>query len=262
VRDELGITTDPASPFSDAYHQTEVEEFLRYTTPEAVVGVGNALYKVVDIKGAILQDYFNKFFVVNARTPVFMREGDTWMSITRMEVQSMWCPLQKAQGRVGTSGLGLGYFAIKAAKDPLVNSVDVWEIDPDVIELFNKVHVNLPPWIRARINIHNQSIYDMTCEKLDFFLADHYLEAGMEEMLSDVEIIKAKNKIKRYAIWTQERYLLELLLENQIRVTTLSPETRQLFRLWTESGLDRLRVAAIDEDFLQEFLSVYKKHLR
>ena len=255
-----------ASTFeSAAFHKAEVENFLRYATTDTVQ-VGAATYGVTTVKAAILEDYFNKFWVVDAKVPLFMRNNgsqiETWMSITRMEIQSMWCPIQKAHGRVGTSGLGLGYFAIKAASKPTVISVDVWEIAPEVIELFDKVHVNLPAEIRAKIHIHNENIYDMRNQKLDFFFADHYLEAGIEEMLTDVEPITAQNKIKQYAMWTQERYMLELVLSQRMRISSVDMVTRILFDFWARSGLDKLHNDSPDAEYLENFLKLYKKKLR
>jgi hypothetical protein len=258
---ELGYTTDPNNPFSDAFHKAEVENFLRYATTNAVQ-VGSATYGIATVRAAILEDYFNKYWVVDAKVPLFMRNNETWMSITRMEIQSMWCPIQKAHGRVGTSGLGLGYFAIKAASKPSVTSVDVWEIAPEVIELFDKVHVNLPAEIRAKIHIHNQSIYDMRDQKFDFFFADHYLDAGGAEMLTDVEPITMQNKIRQYALWTQERYMLELVLNQRIRISSVDMVTRILFDFWARSGLDKLHGESPDATYLENFLRLYNKKLR
>lgn len=263
--DRLGFTTDPSNPFSDAYHKNEVDQFLRYAVQEKVQ-VGTACYDVTTVSGAILPDFFNKFFVVDAKVPLFMRSNgkqlETWMSITRMEIQSMWAPIQKARGRVGTSGLGLGYFAVKAASKVNVSRVDVWEISPEVIELFDKVLVNLPADIRAKIHIHNEDAANIKGEAFDFFFADHYLEAGVTEMLEDVETITAANKIREYAFWTQERYLLELVLERRVKISTVDMTTRLLFDYWARSGMDRLHDEFSDIDYLESFLKVYKKKLR
>ena len=63
------------------------------------------------------------------------RDGDVWMSLTPLEVESQALGIAAARGHVVIMGLGMGWAAAECALDPAVSAVTVVEFDPAVIAL-------------------------------------------------------------------------------------------------------------------------------
>lgn len=78
--------------------------------------------------------YFTEPFL----TPVVTENGREWMTVTPSEINTMSADIRTVSGKVAVFGLGLGYFAFRAAEKPDVTQVTVIERDPNVIALFNE----------------------------------------------------------------------------------------------------------------------------
>lgn len=78
------------------------------------------------------------YFAEPFRYPSVLQGGREWMSIKPSEIESSLPAIEAAQGRVVTFGLGLGYFAFRAAAKDSVTSVTVVELDPAVCALFRE----------------------------------------------------------------------------------------------------------------------------
>lgn len=67
-----------------------------------------------------------------------LENGREWMLITPNEISTIRPAIEATHGRAVTYGLGLGYYAYMAAREPRVQSVTVVERDERVIRLFSK----------------------------------------------------------------------------------------------------------------------------
>ena len=87
-----------------------------------------------DFSGVIIPKigFFDREFVF----PAVKENGRIWMTVTPNEINTMKEPISKANGKVLTLGLGLGYFAFSCAVKNDVKSVTVIEKNQDVIDLF------------------------------------------------------------------------------------------------------------------------------
>lgn len=79
--------------------------------------------------------YFDKDFSFLS----VLQNGREWMTMMPNELVTQRVPIQKAQGKVATYGLGLGYFAFMCARKENVKSVTVVERDESVITLFKEL---------------------------------------------------------------------------------------------------------------------------
>lgn len=86
------------------------------------------------------------YFAEPFRYPSVLQQGREWMSIKPSEIESSLPAINAAAGRVVTFGLGLGYFAYRAAAKSSVSSVTVVERDPAVIALFQEHILPQIPW--------------------------------------------------------------------------------------------------------------------
>jgi hypothetical protein len=78
------------------------------------------------------------FFDKSFSYPAIFENGVEWMLVTPNEYHTMIQDIKKAHGKVCTYGLGLGYFVYLTSLMDEVSSVTVVDVNPNVIELFNK----------------------------------------------------------------------------------------------------------------------------
>ena len=130
-------------PFTTEYLEQEIE----FYNPKSYRGEGISLH-LKPIKGGgvtRIDEYFNTMFWSDGPDiPILKMDGQIWMSLTWLEVQSHWCVFQDFEGDVLLGGLGMGYAALRLAANPKVRSVTVYEIDERVIKFFNEVHAGRP----------------------------------------------------------------------------------------------------------------------
>jgi hypothetical protein len=65
-------------------------------------------------------------------------EGNEWMTLTPVDLDTSDYAIERAHGRVATFGLGLGYYAYMVSRKPEVESITVIEKSEKVIALFKK----------------------------------------------------------------------------------------------------------------------------
>ncbi len=76
------------------------------------------------------------FFEEKFAFPAVLEDGNEWMTLTPVDLDTCDAAVSRARGRVVTFGLGLGYYAYMCSRKPEVDSVTVVERSEDVISLF------------------------------------------------------------------------------------------------------------------------------
>ena len=76
------------------------------------------------------------FFKEDFHFPAVLEDGNEWMTLTPVDLDTCEDAIKAARGRVVTYGLGLGYYAYMVSRKPEVESITVVEKSPDVIKLF------------------------------------------------------------------------------------------------------------------------------
>ncbi len=126
------------------------DKYLQAIKKVPTVKIGNLLLTNCDYaKGEFFQyDYpdFTKplvvpklgFFTEDVTFPTIY-EGDVpWMSICPSEIYSMQQQIDLAYGKVLVLGLGLGYYPFMVSLKEQVKSITIVEIEPTIIDLFEK----------------------------------------------------------------------------------------------------------------------------
>jgi hypothetical protein len=124
--------------------------------------------------------------------PVLRLEGEVWMSLTPMEVQSAYMPIQLAHGRVGTAGLGLGYFVQRVLDKPQVERVVVCELRPEVLELYARTFGAHP-----KLELRHANARLLEDESFDFLFADMYRQLLTPQAIDDMARLCSANAIRR-----------------------------------------------------------------
>lgn len=122
------------------------------------------------------------FFTEEFRFPAVLEDGNEWMTLTPVDLDTCEEAIEGARGRVVTFGLGLGYYAFMASEKTEVESVTVIEKSPDVIRLFERY---ILPYFkhREKVRIINADAFEyaervMPAEGYDFAFVDTWRDAG------------------------------------------------------------------------------------
>ena len=76
------------------------------------------------------------FFCEDFEFPAVLEDGNEWMTLTPVDLDTSELAIERAHGKVVTFGLGLGYYAYMVSEKDNVESITVVEKSADVIELF------------------------------------------------------------------------------------------------------------------------------
>lgn len=247
------------NPFSTAYLLREID-FYGLKEPYSKDGVSVEFGKLMGIK----PDYLNKRFRLLKRPiPILRIDGEIWMSITAMEVQSAALAIKRARGVVATAGLGMGYFAMRAANKKSVTRVDVYELDPRIIEFFNSTFKHRKFF--HKINIIQGDVRELMVGKTyDFVFLDIYKSMLEEECIDDIQNFRTENDIGVLHVWGEERVMLDTMQEHKFfhyPVPDMRRYLKQWLRMKFKSGerwltLSGLYECVTSEDYCERFLGV------
>lgn len=192
------------NPFSDEYCRSEIKKLNCPTFDN----------KKVTIKKVTVEGRCDDYITVNYRAgdtaiedcPLFLRNGELWMSLTPMEIQSQYLPIKHGRENeiVATVGLGIGYFTVMVMSSPTVKQLDVYEIDPEVIELFKINFSDRDGFNKVNFILGNFR-KTLKGKEYDFCYLDPYQSMHEDEILKDYVSLHKKNKIKLLRHWGVER---------------------------------------------------------
>jgi hypothetical protein len=209
IMKDMELRMGTSNPFEDSYLKQELEFY-------GDVEYSNKHLKVHKRKlSGRCDDYLNVNFRTNdIEIPILIFDKILWMSLTYMEVESLYLPILLAQGEVGTAGLGLGYFPLRVAAKSEVEQVDVYEKNPHVIKFFIEMFRHRKGF--EKINIIHGDVRELCVGKYyDFFFADMYPEMLDTDATDDLKLLTRNNEIEEYHFWTQELALFYTLIKEE-----------------------------------------------
>ncbi len=178
-------------------------------------------YQAVICHDMIINDDFTElpplgFFTESFRFPAILEDGNEWMTLTPVDLDTCEEAIEKAHGRVVTFGLGLGYYAYMASEKDEVESVTVVELSEDVIRLF-KEHI-LPKMPNAhKIKIVRSDAFEyaervMPRENFDIAFVDTWRDAG-----DGAPMYKRMKALESLSPDTEFLYWVEGFLRSRVR---------------------------------------------
>ena len=183
------------------------------------------------------------FFTETFRFPAILENGNEWMTLTPVDLDTCEEAIAAAHGRVVTFGLGLGYYAYMAARKDEVESVTVVELSSQVIELFKR-HI-LPKMDCAdKIKIVNMDAFEyaekiMPNEGFDLAFVDTWRDAS-----DGAPMYKKMKALEKLSEGTKFLYWIENFLISRLRALRY----QELLDSPTESFDDAVK--KLKEDFL------------
>ena len=223
----------PSVRILDAKRYTENKYYKNIKIPNTTLGAWELReecyepYRAVISADMIINPDFSEipplaFFPERFYFPAVLEDGNEWMTLTPVDLDTCDEAIDKAHGVVITFGLGLGYYAYMVSEKENVESITVVEKSEDVIALFKKII--LPQFTHP--------------EKVNIVLADafEYAECVMPEENFDYAFVDTWRDASDGAPMYERMKALE----------HLSPNTE--FDYWIESFLtSRLRAQRFEE---------------
>ena len=221
----------PSIRILDAKRYTQNPYYKNIRLPDVKLGnwefknEAYAPYRAVICHDMILNDDFSEipplgFFTERFEFPAVLEDGNEWMTLTPVDLDTSDFAIERARGRVVTFGLGLGYFAYMASEKDSVESVTVVEKSEKVIELFEK-HV-LPQFAhKEKIKIVNADAfeyaeYTMPKENFDFAFVDTWRDAS-----DGAPMYERMKKLENLSPDTEFTYWIENFLVSNLRASKL-----------------------------------------
>ena len=156
------------------------------------------------------------FFREEFSFPAVLENGNEWMTLTPVDVDTCDVAIERAFGKVVTFGLGLGYYAYMVSNKESVRSITVVEKSEKVISLFKK-HV-LPKFEHPeKVRIVNEDAFVyarevMPGENYDYAFVDTWRDASDgAPMYKKMKALESLSKNTRFDYW------LEGLIVSRIR---------------------------------------------
>lgn len=145
-----------------------------------------------------------------------LEDGNEWMTLTPVDLDTSDDAIAAAHGKVITFGLGLGYYAYMVSEKPEVESVTVVELNSKVIELFKK-HIlpQFPNKDKVRIINSDAFLYaehEMPKENYDIAFVDTWRDAS-----DGAPMYKKMKALEHLSPKTEFLYWIEEFLRSRLR---------------------------------------------
>ena len=156
------------------------------------------------------------FFKEDFEFPAVLEDGNEWMTLTPVDLDTCEDAIARAHGRVVTFGLGLGYYAYMVSEKENVESVTVVEKSEDVIKLF-KTYI-LPQFTHPeKVRIVNEDAFlyaehTMPCERFDVAFVDTWRDAS-----DGAPMYERMKPLEKLSPYTEFLYWIENFLISRVR---------------------------------------------
>ncbi|HAE51262.1 MAG: hypothetical protein CMO30_04005 [Tistrella sp.] len=138
---------------------------------------------------------------------VLLRDRQSWMSTTPLEIESQEIGVHLARGHVLIYGMGMGWSALASALQDAVTAVTVVEFDPDVIALHEELDLaaQLPEAARVKLKIVQGDAYAYVPDRpVDLLMPDIWLPMLNDGRVDEVRQMQANVQAGAIYFWGQE----------------------------------------------------------
>ena len=176
-----------------------------------------------------------------------LEDGNEWMTLTPVDLDTSEEAIEGAHGKVITFGLGLGYYAYMVSEKDNVDSITVIEKSENAIRLFEKY---ILPYFShpEKVRVINSDAFEyaereMPNEEYDFAFVDTWRDASdgapMYERMKKLEGLNPKTEfsywIENFLISRLRAFRFEELYE---AVVSGNPDAPQTYEEFTERLTD------------------------
>ena len=229
----------PSIRILDAKKYTENPYYKNIKLPDVKIGEWEFKnesyepYRAVICEDMIIGDDFSEipplgYFTEKFDFPAVLENGNEWMTLTPVDLDTSEKAIADAHGKVVTFGLGLGYYAYMVSLKDTVESITVVEKSEKVIELFKKYVLPQFPY-PEKVRIVNDDAFSyaehvMPKENFDYAFVDTWRDAS-----DGAPMYKKMKKLEHLSAGTEFAYWIENFLISNLRAQTFV-NIRALYR--------------------------------
>lgn len=243
-------------PFETEFILNTIDEYNKKIVCNKI---GNYEIKSIDGLTGIIKGYlYEKEDCIKKDILELHGPDHVWMRLSPLEIQGSYFPIERARGRVGVVGLGLGYVVEEIAKKEEVKEVIVYEINKDVIDLY---YSNFRK--DDKITIINIDAFEAKAEEFDFFYVDIYQYKITSSVVDDYETFNNIHCIEEYSFFGMEHFLLSCRYEEIVWVYI--PENWMEMSKLAYNALEKSDLlkyyTQLDENLVSRILARFKEVL-
>ena len=217
----------PSIRILDTKRYTENPYYKNVKLPDVKIGnweFKNEIYPAyrgVIANDMIINEDFSEipplgFFTEDFPFPAVLEDGNEWMTLTPVDLDTSDEAISEAHGKVVTFGLGLGYYAYMVSQKDEVESITVVEKSEKVIELFTKYVLPQFP-NKEKIRIVNADAFEyaeciMPTENYDVAFVDTWRDAS-----DGAPMYERMKALEHLSSGTKFLYWIENFLKSRIR---------------------------------------------
>ena len=167
------------------------------------------------------------FFEERFDFPAVLEDGNEWMTLTPVDIDTCDEAIAAAHGKVVTFGLGLGYYAFMVARKESVESVTVVERSESVIKLFREyILPHFPDESKVRIvraDAFEYAEHVMPEEHFDYAFVDTWRDAS-----DGAPMLERMRALEHLSPDTEFSYWIENFLVSRLRAIRFERIRRDL----------------------------------
>jgi len=178
-------------------------------------------YRAMICNDMILNSDFSEvaplgFFSEEFTFPAVLEDGNEWMTLSPVDLDTCDEAIKAACGKVVTFGLGLGYYAFMVSEKAAVTSVTVVEKSENVIKLFKK-HI-LPQFPhKEKIRIVNEDAFLYAEKTMPGESYDHAFVDTWRDSSDGAPMMKKMRALEHFSPKTEFKYWIENHLISRLR---------------------------------------------
>lgn len=178
-------------------------------------------YRGVIADDMIMSDSFREipplgFFREEFEFPAVLEDGNEWMTLTPVDLDTSDYAIERAHGKVVTFGLGLGYYAYMVSNKESVDSITVIEKSSDVIALF-KEYV-LPQFAHPeKVRVIEADAFDYAEREMPFEGYDVAFVDTWRDASDGAPMYERMKGLERFSPDTEFIYWIENFLVSRLR---------------------------------------------
>lgn len=156
------------------------------------------------------------FFPREFTFPVVLENGNEWMTLTPIDLDTCQNEIASAHGKCITFGLGLGYYTYMVSNKPEVSSITVIEKSADVIRLFEKYILPQYP-NRDKIKIINADAFDYAEHEVPNESYDHAFVDIWRDVSDGFPMYMKLKRLEKLSPQTKFYYWIEGFMLSHLR---------------------------------------------
>lgn len=185
-------------------------------------------YRAVICNDMIINDDFTEiaplgFFEEEFFFPAVLEDGNEWMTLTPVDLDTCDDAIEAAHGKVITFGLGLGYYAYMVSLKETVESITVIEKNEKVIELFREYilpQFSHPEKVRIiNADAFEYAEHEMPKENYDYAFVDTWRDASDgAPMYKRMKPLEALNPNTEFSYWIENFLISNIAAEKLVEI--------------------------------------------